>query len=239
MDQQATADFGAFTAPDPDFIAAQTAEREKQKKSNAKDDAKLKPAQIKAAKDLADSIQAEKEAGEKFQLIQTLHDYVKLVKEYHPERFEFIKAPKNFGPKNSVEELKFWIKDIQNELGKKGGLDIVKVVWVEGFKFFEKINEGSPFGLNVNGIGTIAANSVTSRMDKDGTILVGPAIPTLAEFCTKHNSWFSSDVDIRTLMMAAELVAGVHRMNTSADINVKKAAETPVSKASEDLMKKL
>lgn len=239
MDVQAREDFMSFTGPDPETAAAAAAQREKEKKAEKKNDQKLKPEQIKAAQNLTDSMKADAEADEKFALIQKLHDYVKLVKEYHPERVEFLKVPKNFGPKNSIEELRFWLRDIQNELGKKGGLDVMKTIWVESFKIFEQINSGGRFGLHVDGIGQIGQNSIASRMTKEGDIVPGPAVPTLAEFCAKHSNWFSTDVDVRLLMMYAEIIAGVHRMNTSADLNVKKATETPVSKTSEELMKKV
>jgi hypothetical protein len=184
-------------------------------------------------------MKADQEAGEKAKLIQQLHDYMKHMKEYYPDRLEFVKAPKNFGPKNSVEELRVWVKDIQNELGKKGGFEIVKMLWSEGFKLFEQLNEGGRFGLQVQGLGVVAAQSVMPRQLPDGSIIHGPATPTLAEFAVKHSNWFTSDVDTRVAMMAVELVAGVHRMNTQKDLNVQKAATTNVSKDTKDKMEAL
>jgi hypothetical protein len=239
MEQQAQNDFMAFTAPDPVTAEAMKKEREKNAKQEGVRKDQLRPEQIRQAEKLAESMKADREAEEKTQLLQQLSDYVKFMKEYHPERVEFIRAPKNFGVKNTCEELRVWIKDIQNELGKKGGIDTVKMIWVEGFKFFEAANKDQRFGLNVAGIGNHAQNSVLSRQLADGSIIVGPAVPTLAEFCVKHANWFATDVDTRLVVMAVELIAGVHRMNTQQDINVAKAAATPVSKETQEDINKL
>lgn len=236
---QVTADFAAFAAPPPGEVSELRKAKERQEAMLKADEKRLKPEQLKAAAKLTDEMKAESEAAEKAKLLQKLNDYMKLVKEFHPERAEFLKVPKNYGVKNTCEELRIYIHDIQTELGKKGGLDMVKMMWAEGFKVFEKLNEGERFGLNVRGLGEAAQMSLMSRKYPDGTVVVGPAVPTLAEFCCKHSTWFTTDVDVRVVLMAVEMVASVHRLNTKQDINVDKAANTPVSKQTEDLMKKL
>jgi hypothetical protein len=168
-------------------------------------------------------------------------DYMKLMNEYHPERVEFLKVPAKFGPKNTCEELRIWIDDVKTELGKKSALDYVKLAWVEGSKVFERINTAedgsSRFGLQVQGLGQAAVNSIVPRQMQDGTIVHGPAVPTLAEFAVEHQRWFQSSVNWRMCMMAVEMIAAVHRANTRT--NVAKAQQTPISEETEELMKEL
>jgi hypothetical protein len=80
---------------------------------------------------------------------------------------------------------------------------------------------------------------VMDRQLKDGNIVHGPAVPTLAEFCTKHSSWFSTDVDVRLLMLAAEMVATVHRVNEGQAFNVQEAQAKAPSQETKDKMKNL
>ena len=236
MNSQISADMAAFTQPPPGEVSATKKIMEEQEKRRKADEKLLKPEQIKMAQQLSEQTKAEDEAYEKSQLIQRLSDYVKLVKEFHPERAEFLKVPKSFGPKNSCEELRIWINEIQTELGKKGGLDVMKLVWVEGFKVFEKVNVDKRFGLNVTNLGVVAEHSILPRRMADGTVVPGPAVPTLAEFCCKHSSWFSTDVDVRLIFLAAELVAQCHRMNERGIPLAKEAEKTPVSKDTKDKM---
>ena len=128
-------DFASFSAPDPKVAAANAKKQEAARKKEAELQKKLKPQQMKAADDLTKKMKEEDEAVLKADLIQQLHDYMKLIREYHPERAEFLKVPKNFGAKNTVEELRIWIRDVQTELGKKGGLEFAKVLWKEGKVF--------------------------------------------------------------------------------------------------------
>lgn len=235
---QVTEDFADFTAPPPEVQEAARKEREKKQKERDKLNKALKPEQIRAAKDLADSFNAEKDAEEKSKLIQQLTDYLKLIKEYHPDRAQYLKVPKTYGPKNSCEELRVWIYDVKAELNKNGGLGTVKMLWVEGWKFFEKANENQRFGYNFNSIGRVAENSVSDRQMPDGSIICGPAVPTLAEFCVEHSSWFSTGVDMRLIMMAFEMAAGVHRMNTTMTAP-RNPVNTAPSKESTDLMNEL
>lgn len=237
FDQLASDDFAAFTAPDPAAMASQKKEAETKAKEREKKEKILKPEQLKAAKELTESMKADKEASEKSDLIQRIRDYLKLIQEYHPERLEYVRVPKTFGPKNTVDELRVWVKDLENELGKKGGLDTVKMLWVEGLKLAEK--SGSMFGLNLKGCGIVAENSVANRQLPDGSVVVGPAVPTLAEFAVKYSSWFSTSVEMRLALMTMNIISAVHRMNSGADLDVPKAATTPVSAKSADLMNKI
>lgn len=234
ISQQVTEDFGAFTAANPVATAAAAKEKAasaKEKKSTVKEN-------TKAIDEMQEKLKEDKEANEKSQLLTRIGDYVKHIKEYFPDRAEYIKVPKNLSAKNTVQELRVYVKDLENELGKRGALDIVKTAWVKGLEAFEKVNEGNRFGLNVNGLGAVAAQSVLPRMTREGPV-PGPAVPTLAEFSIKYGSWFSSSVEARMFMMFMEIVTGVHRMNTKADFDVQKASQKPVSKETDDLMNQL
>lgn len=237
-DNQAVEDFGAFTAPDPAVAEANKKAKEKAQEAAAKKNAMPKGSQKEIDK-MMEKTTTEKEAGIKSQLLQQISDYQKHIREYFPERVEFIKVPKNLGPKNTVEELRVYVKDLENELGKKGALDVIKGLWVKGFEFFETFNEGQRFGLNVSGIGQVAKNSIAPRMiPQTGETIPGPAVPTLAEFSIKYASWFSTSVEARMVMMVFEIVTGVHRMNTQVT-DVQKAATKETSKETKDLMNKL
>lgn len=124
MEAQVSEDMSAFSAPPPEVQAAQRKEREKKQKEAERLQKKVTPGQMKAAQDLTDQMKAEKEAEQKSALIQKLTDMVKLIKEYYPERAQFLKIPKTFGAKNSCEELRVWIADCRAELNKRGGLKI-------------------------------------------------------------------------------------------------------------------
>lgn len=238
-DNQAVEDFGAFTAPDPAVAEAAKKAKEKEQEARAKKTALPKGSQKEIDK-MLEKNNADKEAGEKSRLLQQISDYQKHIKEYFPERVEFIKVPKNVGPKNTVEELRVFVKDLENELGKKGALEVVKGLWVKGFQFFETANADQRFGLDARGIGTVAANSVAPRfIPSTGETVPGPAVPTLAEFSIKYASWFSTSVEARLVMMIFEIVTGVHRMNTTQAVDVEKAATKPTSKETKDLMKDL
>lgn len=235
---QASADFAAFTAPDPAVVEAQKKVAQKAKEAATKKAAIPKDG-LKVVEKMQEQEKADREAGEKSVLLQKISDYMKHIKEYFPERLEFVKVPKNVGPKNSVEELRVYVKDLENELGKKGALEVVKGLWVQGFKAFEKLNEGQRFGLDMTGIGNIALNSVTNRMiPETREVVPGPAVPTLAEFSIKYSSYFSTSVEARMAMLIFEIVSGVHRMNVEK-VNVEAAAKKEASKESVDLMKEL
>lgn len=229
---QVAGDFAAFTAPPPEVMAAQRKAKEKEERTK-----QITPKHIEAAEKLSESVKAQREAEEKALLIRQLLDYIKLMKEYHPERVEFLRVPKTIGVKNTCEELRIWIDDIKVELGKKSGLDHAKMLWVEGSRLFEKLNDNQRFGLNVQGLTQAATNSVLPRRLETGEIIPGPAVPTLAEFAVEHSRWFQSSVDWRMMMMAVEMVMAVHRANSA--INVPKAAEQKVSAETENLMNEL
>jgi hypothetical protein len=234
MNAQIADDINLFQQATPEEQAAAARKKAEQKKREQE----LRPEQMKAAEKLTEQLKEEKEAKIKADLIQQGNDYLKLVKEFHPEKWEYMKV-KTFTPKMSVEEMRIAIRDIQNELGKKGGLEFAKVLWVEGFKFFEKVNEDKRFGLNVTNLGRVAENSVLPRQLEDGTVVQGPAVPTLAEFCVKHSTWFSTDVDVRLFMYAVNMVAMVHRINEQAPADLSQASTKPVSKETKEKMKNL
>lgn len=240
MEDQAGKDFSLFSAPDPKVVAEEKKEKEKAAKTRAAA-SKLKPEQTKAAQQLSENLRADVEALEKMRLIDRLNDYMKLFKEYYSDRVEFLKVPKKYGANNSVDELRVWVKECESELGKKNGLDYVKLGWVEGFKLFETINKNRKFGLDVRGIGGAAAYSIADQEpdEENGKPVPGPAVPTLAEFSIKYGHWFSSSVEVRMALMAINMIMGVHRANTNADINVQKAATTGVSQQTADLMNQL
>lgn len=239
---QAQADMAAFAAPPPEEAAKQAKEREKLQKEQAKKVKDLTTAQLKAAERLVDSQREEVEAREKALLLRQLADYMKLMKEYHPDRLEFLKVPKNPSSKTSVDELRLAIQDIKIELGKKNGLDTCKVMWVEGFRWLEQGTTTFDVGLRLQGLGQIAEHSVLPRKvlnekTQEYEIVHGPMIPTLAEFATEHADFFSSSINWRLFLKAAELVVAVHRMNS--EMPVEKAANAPVSKETKEMMDKL
>ena len=139
----------------------------------------------------------------------------------------------------SVEELRIAIKDIQNDLGKRGALEIVKMGWVNLFKTVEQVNEDGWMGINTVGAGKVAQNMVFDRQTPEGDIIPGPAVPTLAEFATKYSHWFSTSVEWRLGFMIVNTFSEIHRINTSAGINVAAAKSTPISKETAELAKKL
>ena len=238
MSAQVSEDFAAFTAPDP----VKAAEAKKAEAAAKKGKKETMGQNAKVVDEMSEKAKEDKEAAEKSRLLTQIGDYVKHIKEYYPEREAYIKVPKNLSAKSTIQELKVYVKDLENELGKKGALDIVKGMWVKGLEFFEKVNEDERFGLNVTGLGHVARYSVAPRANPLGQNhppLPGPAVPTLAEFSIKYASWFSSSVEARMVMMVFEMISGVHRMNTNQNINVQRASQTPVSQETDDLMNQL
>jgi hypothetical protein len=195
------------------------------------------PAPKKTAEKSAPLLTPEQEAAEKARLLGLINGYMNHLAEFFPDRLENVKIPKTVGPKNTIDELQVYVNALESELGRNGATQIVVNGWVGAFNLFEKVNEHKRFGLNCTGLGQYAQISVTPRVDpKSKTIVPGPATATLHEFAVKYGARFSTAVEWRLLFMAFELIAGVHRMNEGADINVKKAAEKD---ASPDLKNKL
>lgn len=233
MNAQVQDDFTAFSQLTPEEVEA---ERRQQKMAEKKAQ-ELRPEQLKAADKMTEQMKEERQAKLKADLIQQGTDYLKLIKEYHPEKLDSLKV-KVFSNKLTVEEMRIAIRDMQTELGKKGGLEFAKVLWVEGFKMFEKVNEDKRFGLNVTNLGRVAENSVLPRQKEDGTIMPGPAVPTLAEFCVKHSTWFTTDVDVRLLMYAINMISTVHRINEQGP-SLQDAMQQSVPDETRAKMKKL
>ena len=237
--EQVSADIAVFTAPPPEQAAQAAKDRKEREKKEAAFNKKLQPEQIKAAAALTDSMKAEAEAGEKSRLLQQIADYIRLIKEYHPDRFELLNNKiKTASVKNSVEELRVWVKDMQNDLGKKGGLEMAKVLWVQGCEFFEKINENGRFGLDMTNLGQAAKNTVATYQMPDGSVKVGSAVPTLAEFACKHSSWFTTDVDTRMVIMFIQMVDAVNKMNKEAP-NVARAETKAAGQKATDMVNNL
>lgn len=230
-------DFAAFTAPPPETQAEmkkQAAAAKAKKPSTA-------AATAKSAKVVDETLEAareEREAEEKSKLLSLISDYQKHISEFYPERLEFIKIPKNVGAKNSVQELRVYVKDLENELGKRGAYDIVKRAYLGGMDLFEQINEGKRFGVNVENLGLVARMSLQPRQLPDGRVGPGQAVPILNELSIKYSSMFSSRVEVRFVMMVAEMVIAVHRANEAGE-NISKASKTEVSDETAELMKQL
>lgn len=229
-------DFAAFTAPPPETQA----ELKKQAAAKAKKPT-ASAATAKSAKVIDETLEAareEREAEEKSKLLSLISDYLKHISEFYPERLEFIKIPKNVGAKNSVQELRVYVKDLENELGKRGAYDIVKRAYLGGMDLFEQINENKRFGVNAENLGLVARMSLQPRQLPDGRVGPGQAVPILNELSIKYSSMFSSRVEVRFVMMVAEMVIAVHRANEAGE-NISKASKTEVSDETAELMKQL
>ena len=236
---QAAADAAMFSGPAPEELARLAKEREKKAKEREKMEKQLKPKQLELAQELTNSMKDEEEAVEKAKLIQKLSDYMKLIANYHPHLLDQFKIPKTGpSPKHSLEQLRIWIHDVESELGKQGGLDILKMLWVNAFKGWEQLNTDQALGLNQRGISIYAENMLMSRRTEKGEIIPGPAIPTLAEFACKHSNWFQTSVEWRLGMMVVEMVATVHKVNSEQPA-MQKAQSVPVSKQTKEAMDKL
>jgi hypothetical protein len=191
------------------------------------------------AKEKAPEPTEEERINKKHKLIQQLTEYVKFMEEYHPERLEYISLPKKDYLKCLDEELAVAIKNIEAELGKRSGLEFVKMIWVNGLAMFEQATWLHQQPLQ--GLGAAAEMMVSPMRDTQGKpVAPGPAVPTLAEFAVKYSSWFSSSVEVRMLLMTTQLVAGVRKANMHKESqNVQKQAATSVSRETEDLMKEI
>ena len=236
---QVADDFKAFSEPSPEEKEKARKEKEARAKKMEQEQRKLKPEQIKAAEKLTEQMKAEAEAEEKAKLLMQYIEHLKFMEEYHAERVPLLGLPKTVSAKNSCEQLRVWIKTMQQECGKKGGLDAVKLLWMKGFETFEYVNEGAPFGLHVEGIGGYAGQMITPRMSPEGTLVPGPAVPLLAEFAVKHSGWFYTSVEVRLGMMILDLIAQVHRLNTQKDVNVEKAAKAAPSNKTKEAVNKI
>lgn len=227
------ADIATFTAPH--YTDAEQKEMEKQKKEMTK--AKVPTAkQLEAADKLAESMKADAQANEKSFLLRQLSEYIRLMKQFYPDRLQYMTVPAKLSSKYSIEELKVWIADCKSELGKKSGLDFCKMAWIEGMGFFESMNADGRFGLNVTGLRNAAIGALIPRQLETGETIEGPAVPTLAEFAIEHSAWFQQGINARMIMMAVEMVARVHRANS---LNVAAARQRDVSDTSAGLMDEL
>ncbi len=229
-------DFAAFNAPPPEVQAemkkqAAAAAKAKKPANTTAKDTKIVDAALERARE-------EKEVEEKARLLTLISDYLRHFKEYFPDRVEFLKVPKNVSAKNSLQELRIYVKDLENELGKRGAFDIVKKLHVNAADLFEQANEGKRFGLNMENLGLVARHSLAPRPQPDGSVLPGTAIPTLHEMSIKYASMFSSRVEFRYIMMVTEMIVAVHRANEAGG-SISRAAQAEVSEETAELMKQI
>ena len=233
MSNQVEADMAAFQQVPPEERKGQ----EKKQPKTPKEPVRVERKAPAAAK--PPEMSEDEKATKKQKLIAQLTEYVKFIEEFHPDRREYIHLPKKDYLKCSDEELLVAIKGIEAELGKRSGLEFVKMIWVNGLGAFEQAEwlHGQP----LRGLGQAAEMMVQPQRDAKGTpIAHGPAVPTLAEFAVKYSSWFASSVEVRLLLMTTQLIAGVRKANLhNASQNVQKQAETPVSKETEEMMKNI
>ncbi len=134
-----------------------------------------------------------------------------------PERLVHCKVPKTFGAKATLEELKIHLADIEHELGKSGGFEMVKRGFVVLCGLVEQGQEKfHVLPYNLTHYGKIAEQSLQDRMMPDGKISEAPMIPLLKEFAVKWDDWFSTRVEARILLEMMGMMAICHKMNTDA-----------------------
>lgn len=68
---------------------------------------------------------------------------------------------------------------------------------------------------------------------------MGPAIPTLAEFCVYHSAWFSTSVDVRMALMIGNMIADVARYNKARAEGEPDKSEKAASEKSKSKVKDL
>jgi len=237
---QVSDDFAAFQQTTPQDASFAKKLREQQEKDAKKAEAALKPKQLEMAQKLIDLGKEQKEeetADLKAPLIRKINAYLKR----YPDRLEHVKIPKTFGVKNTVDELKVFVKDIEHELGKKSGFEIARFAYVEGMKFLESTSATyNPFNLNLTNLGKLAEANTAVIVNKDGSRQEGPIAPVLEEFTIKHDNWFSTSVEVRLVITTMELVMACHRMNSpEVQATVKTAQTTPASTTAKNAAKNL
>lgn len=234
---QVTADFAAFQQTTPGEASFAKKLQEQQQKDAKKAEAALKPEQLKMAQKFIDQTKEEDQADKKAALLRKLTAYLKR----YPDRLEFVKVPKTVGLKNTVEELKVYVADVEHELGRQGALDNVRTLYVEAMKGIETACEGvNPFGYNFTHLGRVAESGCAIVIDEKGEKHEGRVVPLLEEFSIKHDDWFSTSIEVRLLLMTRQLMLECHRMNTSENGEfMKKAQTTKASAASRAAAKKL
>jgi len=237
MDKTVQDDFETFNAPDPAIAEKARKEREKQKAERVK----LQSKKMDMAKELTEKVIESDQAKTKFEELTLLQDYYKLMQEYMPQKLDSIRCPKKFGQQNSLEDIKMWRMEIQNEFNKGDGLRMVTSGFVEGAKLFEDFNKDEKLGLKLQGLGEAAQMSTMARQLPTGQVVHGPAEPILAELSIKYSKFFAASVEVRFVMMCVNLVAGIHRFNSAKEgnLDVQKAARTQVSKDTESDLKDL
>lgn len=242
---QAKDDFSTFSAPDPEVLEARKKEEAEKKKKAAKADAALRPEQLKAAEKFGQQIKEQKEKEvngpeHKAYLIETLADLRAHILKYKGEEvLASLRSPKNFGAKNSVEELEVWIAEARRILDSGTAQQTVFMIWREGSKAIEAGFKDNEWGIMFDGLGEVAAQSLMPRRTAEGVVLPGPAEPTLAELALKYKHWFSASVEVRAVLMFAEMLVTVHRINAQKALNVQEAATTKVSEETASKLNKL
>lgn len=139
---------------------------------------------------------------------------IKAYEREFPEKLANMKTTKATEAKASLEELKIRLKDIEHELGKSGGLDMVRIGFVELCKGIERVQERTnilPYDLTH--FGEVAVEAVNPRITADGSVHVGEVVPLLQEFVIKHDDWFSTRVEVRLALQVFSMMSAVDKMN--------------------------
>ncbi len=140
---------------------------------------------------------------------------IKAYEREFPEKLANMKTTKATEAKASLEELKIRLKDIEHELGKSGGLDMVRIGFVELCKGIERVQlRTNVLPYDLTHFGEVAVEAVNPRINPvDGSVQVGEVVPLLQEFVIKHDDWFSTRVEVRLALQVFAMMSAVDKMN--------------------------
>lgn len=217
-DAQVMADMKEFTQEAPEAVTLAQKLKERMEAQRKHDEKLLKPEQIKSARKFAEDMKHEDEKEDKAKVLRKIMSYLHTF----PHLKERIHLPKAFGAKQSLDELHAVLSDIEHELGKQGGMEILSTLYFSALEFAEEAHHRfNPFGWRLDNLSAFA-RAQTQNPEKDRIT------PILAELAIKYDDWFSSSVEKRFILMNLTLFAAVHKMN---DPEVKQYQQAATQKA--------
>lgn len=207
-------DMASFSQTPPEKAAELKKRMKEEEAMRKRDEQLLKPKQLDAASKLVEVTKHEDEKNAKASCLRKINAYVK----QFPERLKGMNVTPAKGAKASLDELEIMLADVEHQMGKSGGIDLLCLAYSQGAAGLEELHHvWNPLKLNLDHLGDV----VNANMDKK-------LKPLFEEFAIKHENWFSSSVETRIVLTTMEIIAATNRMN-SAEVRAAtaKAAGTP------------
>jgi hypothetical protein len=198
FEQQVDSDFAQFPheAPGPAPTAAEKRAQKQQQPAPTK-------AQLDAVEKLSDAAKHEREADEKSILVRRINQYYSAF----ADRITY-KLPRNFGVKQTLEEVKDVLRNVELDLHASGSADYACMLYEQGIGMVQDLSKWyNPLKLALSG----------PKADLKGTVEAQRSawVPIMQELAIKYERWFAVGPERRLLFFTASLITQVHRANVT------------------------